>query len=326
MTSFDVEDHLPADFAARSLRADARGGLSAEPKSLPPKWFYDKVGSELFEEITRLPEYYLTGAEREILRARAGEIIAAAGCDTLVELGSGSSEKTELLLAALVAACPPGRRPSYVALDVSEDALRSACERVAANHPQLAVTAIRADFEHQLDVLPAGGRRLVAFLGSTLGNFEPERRAQFLADLRAGLGTGDRMLLGADLVKPADVLVPAYDDAQGVTAAFNRNVLEVLNAGLDADFDPSRFEHVAVWDAGNRWMEMRLRSVGEQVVHLPALDLTVRFADGEEMRTEISAKFDRERLEAEFQAAGFVPSGWWTDPQARFSLSMWAPV
>jgi L-histidine N-alpha-methyltransferase len=323
MTAFTLDVHLPPDFAARALASDALAGLTSSPKSLPPKWFYDKVGSELFEEITRLQEYYPTRAEREILTARAGEIAAVSGSDTLLELGSGSSIKTRLLIDAMRA---QGDLGSYVALDVSEDALRDAGTSLVQDYQDLAVHALVADFEHQLDLLPAADRRLVAFLGSTIGNFEPASRAAFLAALRAQLTPGDRFLLGADLVKSPTVLVAAYDDATGVTAAFNKNVLSVLNHGLGANFDLDAFEHVAVWDAGHEWIEMRLRSSRSQDVHLDALELDVHFDDGEQMRTEISAKFRQERLQAELAAAGFSPAGWWTDGAAgRFSLSLWEP-
>jgi len=314
-------DHLPPHHAAEALRRDAARGLTSRPKVLPPKWFYDKTGSELFDRITTLPEYYPTRAEREILATRAAEIVAATGCRTLVELGSGSSEKTRLLLDQGMT--------GYVALDVSEDALRGACHALAADYPGLAVSGVCADFETQLHTVPDGGPdggRLVVFLGGTIGNLDPAQRARFFGDLRARLGPRDRFLLGADLVKSPDVLVPAYDDAAGVTAAFNHNVLDVLNKGLGADFRHEDFEHVALWDAGNEWIEMRLRAVRDVLVGLPAIDLVVAFDAGEEMRTEISAKFRREGLERELATAGLSPAGWWTDGEARFSLSLWSPT
>jgi L-histidine N-alpha-methyltransferase len=319
-SAFTLDVHLPPDFATESLRRDALRGLTSQPRSLPPKWFYDKQGSMLFEEITQLPEYYPTRAEREILEQHAGEIAQAAECDTLVELGSGSSIKTRLLIDAM-----GGDEPlaSYVALDVSEAALREAGDRLVRDHPQLRVHALLADFEHQLALLPREGRRLVAFLGGTIGNFEPAPRAALLTALRHELEPGEGFLLGADLVKSPAVLVPAYDDAAGVTAAFNRNVLSVLNAGLGADFDPDAFDHVAVWDDAAEWIEMRLRSTRQQTVRVAALDLDVTFAAGEEMRTEISAKFRREGLERELTAAGFEANGWWTDGGGRFSVSLW---
>ncbi len=323
MSAFTLDVHLPPDFAVEALRNDALEGLTATPKSLPPKWFYDKVGSELFEEITRLQEYYPTRAEREILQARAAEIAATSGCETLLELGSGSSEKTRLLIDAMRAT---GSLRSYVALDVSEDALRDAGLSLVADYPGLEVHALVADFEHQLNLLPRKGNRLVAFLGSTIGNFDPAGRAKFLRNLRESLGSGDRFLLGADLVKSPEVLVPAYDDASGVTAAFNLNVLSVINSGLGACFDVDAFEHVAVWDEANEWIEMRLRSQIRQDVRIDALDLEIAFEAGEEMRTEISSKFRRKGLTAELAAAGFAAAGWWTDDAGRFSLSLWEPA
>jgi L-histidine N-alpha-methyltransferase len=322
-------DHLPPHHAAEELRRDVAAGLTSRPKVLPPKWFYDKTGSELFERITTLPEYYPTRAEREILAARAGEIVAATGCRTLVELGSGSSEKTRLLLSALTASRGGTGHDdaAYVALDVSEDALRDACQALAADYPGLAVTGVRADFETQLGTLPDDPQgRLVVFLGGTIGNLDPGQRDGFFRDLRAGFGPRDRFLLGADLVKSPEVLVPAYDDAAGVTAAFNHNVLDVMNNGLGADFRHEDFEHVARWDAEHEWIEMRLRAVRDVLVGLPAIDLVVAFDAGEELRTEISAKFRREGLTGELAGAGFAEAGWWTDEEGRFSLSLWSPA
>jgi L-histidine N-alpha-methyltransferase len=298
--------------------------LTAAPKWLPPKWFYDKVGSELFEDITRLPEYYPTRTERSILLENAPEIVAVAGTGTLIELGSGSSEKTRLLLDAMLERRADGA--AYVALDVSESALRSACAGLVKAYPQLRVGALRADFTHHLDQLPAGEARTVAFLGGTIGNFEPAERHAFLAALRAELGEQDNVLLGADLVKSADILVPAYDDAAGVTAAFNLNVLNVLNQRLQADFDRTAFEHVAVWDRQNQWIEMRLRAVRATRIRIAAIDLDVDFVAGEELRTEISAKFTREGLTADLMAAGFQLRGWWTDVRRWFSVSLWGPA
>lgn len=320
-------DHLPEDFSERSLAQDVREGLTSSPKTLPPKWFYDKVGSELYEEITRLPEYYPFEAEREILLDRAGEVVAAAGCRHLVELGSGSSEKTRALIEAVLAVTPPGEQAAYRAIDVSESALFAAADDLAARYPGLEVETVRADFEHGLGTALAGDAgRLVVFLGGTIGNQTPAQREHFLADLRSALGPGDAFLLGADLVKSPEVLVPAYDDAAGVTAAFNLNVLEVVNSRLGADFDPHDFRHVAVWDAEHAWIEMRLEAVRDVHVRVADLDLEVNFAAGEQMRTEISAKFTRARLESEFERAEFAAAGWWTDRAGRFSLSLWTPA
>jgi len=307
---------LPEDATEAALRADVLHGLTRTPKTLPPKWFYDALGSELFDEITELPEYYPTRAEREILLARAGEIAAATGARTLVELGSGSSEKTRHLLDALP------ELESYVPVDVSESALRQAGEALVAERPELSVHALIADFTGGLALPGTPGPRLMAFLGGTIGNLLPPERAAFLSSVRSLLSPGDALLLGTDLVKDESVLVRAYDDGAGVTAAFNKNVLTVVNRELGADFDPDAFEHVALWDADNEWIEMRLRSLAEQTVKVPALDLAVDFAAGEEMRTEVSAKFRQEGVGAELSTAGLEPIRWWTDEQGRFALSL----
>jgi L-histidine N-alpha-methyltransferase len=324
MTSIDIERRLPAGFLASALRADALAGLSKTPKSLPPKWFYDANGSALFEKITELPEYYPTRAERSILSSSAAEIASLTGARTLVELGSGSSEKTRLLLSALRAA---GSLQRYVPVDVSEPALEAAATALTAEYPGLDVRAVVSDFEEHLG-LPSdsAGRRLVAFLGSTIGNLMPAERAAFLSRVRASLAPGDWFLLGTDLVKDPAVLVAAYDDSAGVTAAFNKNVLAVLNAELGADFDLDTFDHVAVWDEEAEWIEMRLRSAISQTVRVPGVGLKVSFAAGEEMRTEVSAKFRRDGVAAELAAAGFEMRSWWTDPAAQFGLSLSAPL
>jgi L-histidine Nalpha-methyltransferase len=325
LTGVAVERLLPAGFLASALRDDARAGLTAMPKWLPPKWFYDANGSALFDKITELPEYYPTRAERAILRAAAGQIAAASGAHTLVELGSGSSDKTRLLLDALREA---GTLRRYIPVDVSEAALADAGRRLLAEYPDIEVYAVVSDFEQRLG-LPddeGGGRRMVAFLGSTIGNMVPGQRARFLARLRASLAGGDTLLLGTDLVKDPAVLVAAYDDPAGVTAAFNKNVLAVLNSELGAGFDLDAFDHVALWDARREWIEMRLRSAWAQSVELPAIGLTVEFADGEELRTEVSAKFRRDGVEAELAAAGFALRSWWTDPDGLFGLSLSVPV
>jgi L-histidine N-alpha-methyltransferase len=313
-----VDVHLGPDDMDAALRADAHAGLTAAPKELPPKWFYDARGSELFDAITRLPEYYPTRTERAILDERATQI-ASSGADTLIELGSGTSEKTRLLLDAFARA---GALRRFVPFDVSEATLRTAAGAIAGEVPGLEVHAVVGDFEHHLDRLPGGGTRLIAFLGGTIGNLAPARRAVFLAELAAGMAGGDLLLLGTDLVKHAGRLEAAYDDLAGVTAEFNRNVLHVLNRELGANFVPDRFGHVARWDSSAEWIEMRLRAHGAQRVHLRALDLDVVFADGEEMRTEISAKFRRAGVERELAAAGLELTDWWTDPAGDFALSL----
>lgn len=313
-----VDVHLEPDDLARALRADVLDGLGTRPLTLPPKWFYDHAGSVLFEEITRLPEYYPTRREREILGDRS-TAITAFGADTLVELGSGSSEKTRILLDAL-----DGHREGirYVPFDVSESFLRQSAAALAADHPDLTVHAVVGDFEHHLGLLPRGGRRLVAFLGGTIGNLVPAARKQFLADLRAGLAPGDGLLLGTDLVKDEARLIRAYDDSAGVTAAFNRNVLTVINRELDADFEVGRFAHRAVWDRTEEWIEMRLRADEAMTVRVGELGLRVDLTAGEEIRTEISAKFRREGLTDELSGAGFALEDWWTDRAGDFALSL----
>jgi L-histidine Nalpha-methyltransferase len=327
-----IERLLPSDFLAASLRSDALAGLTATPKTLPPKWFYDAEGSALFEKITELPEYYPTRAERAILRFAAAEIAALSSARVLVELGSGSSEKTRLLLDALR---DHGTLRAYVPVDVSESALAAAGDALALEYPGLDVHAVVSDFEERLG-LPSGPDasgapgapepRLVAFLGSTIGNMVPAQRAAFLIRVRAQLRPGDAFLLGTDLVKDPSVLVAAYDDSAGVTAAFNKNVLAVLNAQLGADFDLDAFDHVALWDATREWIEMRLRSASSQEVHVPGIGLTVRFDAGEEMRTEVSAKFRRSGVQRELAAAGFAMRSWWTDPAEQFGLSLSVPA
>ncbi|MDQ0766085.1 L-histidine N(alpha)-methyltransferase [Streptomyces canus] len=316
MSPFLLTRTLPEDATEAALRADVLKGLTHTPKTLPPKWFYDAHGSELFEQITELPEYYPTRAEREILVARSGEIAAATGARTLVELGSGSSEKTRYLLDALTGL------HTYVPVDVSESALTQAGHALIAQRPELSVHALIADFTGGLTLPGTPGPRLVAFLGGTIGNLLPVERAAFLASVHALLSPGDALLLGTDLVKDENVLVRAYDDAAGVTAAFNKNVLTVVNRELGADFDPGAFDHVALWDAENEWIEMRLRSRAEQTVKVPALDLAVDFAADEELHTEISAKFRKEGVRAELAAVGLELAHWWTDSEGRFALSL----
>ncbi|WP_406180633.1 L-histidine N(alpha)-methyltransferase [Streptomyces canus] len=316
MSPFLLTRTLPEDATEAALRADVLKGLTHTPKTLPPKWFYDAHGSELFEQITELPEYYPTRAEREILVARSGEIAAATGARTLVELGSGSSEKTRYLLDALTGL------HTYVPVDVSESALTQAGHALIAQRPELSVHALIADFTGGLSLPGTPGPRLVAFLGGTIGNLLPVERAAFLASVHALLSPGDALLLGTDLVKDENVLVRAYDDAAGVTAEFNKNVLTVVNRELGADFDPGGFDHVALWDAENEWIEMRLRSRTEQTVKVPALDLAVDFAADEELHTEISAKFRKEGVRAELAAVGLELAHWWTDREGRFALSL----
>lgn len=316
MSPFQITRTLPEDATDAALRADVLKGLTAAPKTLPPKWFYDAHGSDLFEQITALPEYYPTRAEREILIDRAGAIAAATGARTLIELGSGSSEKTRYLIDALTSL------RTYVPVDVSESALTQAGQALVAERPDLDVHALIADFTGALALPDTPGPRLVAFLGGTIGNLLPAERAAFLASVRGLLSPGDALLLGTDLVKDERVLVRAYDDAAGVTAAFDKNVLTVINRELGADFDPAAFDHVALWDAEREWIEMRLRARTAQTVKVPALDLAVDFTAGEEMRTEVSAKFREDGVRGELAAVGLELTHWWTDREGRFALSL----
>jgi len=295
------------------LREEVRDGLTSTPKELEPKWSYDERGSELFEAITQLPEYYLTRAERSILERRADEIAELTGATTLIELGAGTSDKTRLLLDALA----PRR---FVPFDVSEETLRSSVPRLASRYPALEITAVVGDFDLPLPPLPQGEPRLLAFLGSTIGNLTPARRARFLEDVASSLGEGDWFLLGADLVKSPERLVAAYDDAAGVTREFNLNVLRVLNRELGGDFDLGAFEHVARWNAEAEWMEIFVRSRRRQTVRLEALELEVEFDAEELMRTEISAKFHLRRLAAELEAAGLRVERRWTDGAGEFAV------
>ncbi len=315
----EVQIHLSPEDRRAALLRDVRDGLTSEPKQLPPKWFYDERGSALFAEITRLPEYYLTRRERAILAERARTIADETRADTLVELGSGTSEKTRFLLDAMTAA---GFLRRLVAFDVSEGTLRESAARIRNEYPGISVTAVVGDFDHHLESIPPGGRRLVAFLGSSIGNFAPAERATFLAALRGALAEGEALLLGVDLVKDAERLVAAYDDRSGVTAEFNRNVLRVVNRELGADFRPECFDHVARWNAADEWIEMVLRSRLDQRVSVPAAGLTVEFRRGEELRTEISAKFRPERVQDELRAAGFSQPSFWTDPRGDFGLAL----
>ena len=305
-----------------ALRADVAAGLTASPKTLPPKYFYDARGSELFDEITRLPEYYLTRAETAILRQRAPEIAALSGAQTLVELGSGTSAKTRLLLRAMR---DGGTLREFVPFDVDPAVLTDATEALATEFPGLAIAPFVGDFERDLRAVPAGGRRTIAFIGSTIGNLEPATRAAFLAQVGAVLRPGDTFLLGVDLVKDTGRLLSAYDDAAGVTAEFNRNVLLVVNRELDADFAVEEFAHVALWDPEHEWIEMRLRPARAQQVTIRELGLVVSFAAGEDLRTEISAKFRRENIEAELAAAGMRTRQFWTDPDRDFGLLLAQP-
>jgi L-histidine N-alpha-methyltransferase len=308
--------YTPAE-RTEALREDVVAGLTAAPKHLSPQWFYDDRGSQLFDAITRLPEYYPTERERDLLREHATDIGELTDANTLVELGSGTSDKTRVLLDSLAA---HGSLRRFVPFDVSEETLRQSAAAIEEEYPGIEVHGVVGDFGRHLAALPAGHRRMIAFLGSTIGNLEPEPRASFLAAVANVLEPGEALLLGADLVKDVGRLEAAYNDSAGVTAEFNLNMLRVLNRELDADFDVSRFAHVARWDPDNEWIEMLLRSEGAQVARVGALDLEVPFAAGEDLRTEISSKFRRPRLERELAAAGFDTAAWWEHPTGDFAL------
>jgi L-histidine Nalpha-methyltransferase len=317
--TYSLSNYLAEDSAAQALRRDVRGGLTKTPKALPPKWFYDSVGSDLFDQITRLPEYYPTRAEAQILRARSASIAEASGADTLVELGSGTSEKTRILLDALR---DSGSLRRFIPFDVDAGVLDGAGSAIQREYPGVEVDAVCGDFEEHLGKIPRIGRRLVVFLGSTIGNLTPGPRTDFLSALSDTLQPGDSLLLGTDLVKDVGRLVRAYDDSAGVTAQFNRNVLAVVNRELDGDFDLDAFQHVARWNSDEERIEMWLRASSAQRVHIAELDLAVEFARGEEMLTEVSCKFRPDRVEAELAAAGLRRTHWWTDPAGDFGLSL----
>ena len=314
-----LERHADA-IDEHALAEDVLDGLTRPFKELPPKWFYDARGSELFDRICELPEYYPTRTERWILERFAGEIAEATGAAELVELGSGAATKARLLLDGFV---PAGALRRYVPVDVCESVVDESARALGEEYGGLEVHGIVADFERHLDRLPTRrGPRVIAFLGGTIGNFPPGSRRRFLRGLAQHLGPRGFLLLGTDLVKDRATLEAAYDDAEGVTAEFNRNVLRVVNGALDADFDVDAFEHVAFFDPDHEWIEMRLRARERQRVWIRALDLEVDFAKREEVRTEISAKFTRERVDADLAAAGLRVERWMTDPAERFAVTL----
>jgi L-histidine Nalpha-methyltransferase len=310
---------LDPEWASGILVTDVRRGLSSHPRTLPPKWLYDDVGSALFDEITKLPEYYPFNAETQILQQHAAEIAHASGATTLIELGSGTSDKTRLLLDAFTAS---GQLTRFAPVDVSEGTLREAADQIARRHPGVQVDAVVGDFTLHLAQLPRGGRRMVAFLGGTIGNLYLEERRAFLGALADVLEPGDSVLLGTDLVKDVDRLVAAYHDPGGVTAEFIRNSLRVLNRELDADFDLDNFSYVPFWDAHMERMDLRLRSEVPQRVTIPGADLVLDLAVGEEIRVEISTKFRVSKVAEELEQAGFGVTRVWTDPPGDFALSL----
>jgi L-histidine N-alpha-methyltransferase len=317
--TFALSNYIAAGTAAEALRQDVSRGLRSQPKSLPPKWFYDSIGSDLFDQITRLPEYYPTRAEAQILRAQSSTIVEAGGADTLVEIGSGTSEKTRMLLSAMSTA---GRLKRFIPLDFDSGVLESAGAALHHSWPDLEIIAVCGDFERHLTKIPGGGRRMFVFLGSTIGNLTPGPRERFLKALADVMEVGDSLLLGTDLVKDVGRLVRAYDDSAGVTARFNRNVLSVINRELAADFRPAEYHHVARWNAELERIEMWLRAESPQRVTVAALNLVAEFASGEEMLTEVSCKFRRDGVVRELADAGLWQTHWWSDSMGDFGLSL----
>lgn len=308
-----------------ALARDVWEGLSARPRTLPPKWLYDARGSELFERITDLDEYYLTRREHALLEGVGEEIVAEVGASELVEIGSGSSAKTPLLLDPMAAG---GLLRRYVPVDVSAAAVEQAIPSLLERYPGLEIAAEIADFTRPLAPLsrPSPARRLIAFLGSTIGNLEPVSARAFLGGLRPLMRRRDALLIGTDLVKDADVLEAAYDDAEGVTAEFNRNLLAVINRELDADFDLDRFRHEATYDPERERIEIRLRSAAAQVVRIEALGMDVPFAAGESILTEISRKFTRASVERTYAEAGLRLRAWHEDADGWYALSLASPA
>jgi L-histidine N-alpha-methyltransferase len=320
--SYTIDVHLSEEDVRGQMRADALRGLQGAMKSIPPVWFYDERGSRLFEEITQLPEYYPTRAERALLQTHGSAIADLAKADTLVELGAGACDKTRVILSALDEA---GTLQRYVPFDVSDEFLRTAADTLSEEFNGLDLHLVIGDFHHHLAEIPDDGRRMVAFLGGTIGNLDPAQRARFFFDLNCTMSSDDSLLLGTDLVKDRARLVAAYDDAAGVTAEFNRNVLHVLNQQLAGDFDPGRFRHVALWNEDEQWIEMRLRAEEAVDVSLADAGITVHFDNGEDLLTEISAKFTPSRVEAELIEAGFVVEEMWGAAEGEFLLTLAHP-
>src|SRR5580704_5444876 len=320
--AYTIDVHLSPEEVRNQMRSDAVAGLQGKEKSIPPVWFYDERGSRLFEVITQLPEYYPTRAERALLLANASAMAELSKADTLVELGAGACDKTRVLLTALQEA---GTLTRYVQFDVSDEFLRSAATTLSGEFGTLDIHLVIGDFHHHLAEIPTEGRRMIAFLGGTIGNLTPAQRARFLFDLNCTMSSDDSLLIGTDLVKDRQRLLAVYDDAAGVTADFNRNVLLVLNDQLGGDFDPELFGHVALWNEGEQWIEMRLRAAEATEVSLTGAGITVRFDEGEDLLTEISSKFTPEQVEDELSAAGFVIEGMWGADDGEFLLSLAHP-
>jgi L-histidine N-alpha-methyltransferase len=322
MTSLQLDRHLPPDLHANALRVDAREGLTASTKYLPSKWIFDTKGTELWEKITGLPEYYPFRTERDILREVADEIAAVTRASSIIELGSGSAIKTTILLDTLRQA---GTIRSYISIDISESALVEAGERLIGEYPGLSVRAVLADFETQAEAIAmreCPSPRLVLFLGGTIGQLMPAQRAEFLRRLHGVFQPGDMLLLGVDLVKDPAELIAAYDDSAGVSTAFNKNLFTVLNTRVGADFNLDNFDYVVTWQDDTEYLAMWEQSRIDQVVRLPEIGLSVEFTAGERVWTGISAKFRRDGIQAELESAGFSLQRWWTDPDGRYALTL----
>jgi len=322
-SNLEIDVHLEAGGAPTSMAEEVRAGLSAEPKSLPSKYFYDERGSRLFETITSLPEYYLTRAEEGLLESRGREIARISRPRDLVELGSGAATKTRLLIEAALA---EGTLRRFVPVDVSERIAEHSSREIAAAYPDLEIRAVVADFEAHLERIPRGGRRLVALLGSTIGNFAEPKAVELLRNIKGMVGAEDWFLFGTDLVKATSLLEAAYNDSRGVTAEFNRNILNVINRHLDGNFDPGAFEHVAFYNVEEARIESYLRSSERQDVRLGAIDLDVSFEMGELLWTEVSCKYTRSSVERLLEAAGLQMMHWIVDDEATFALSLSRPV
>ena len=318
-TTPEIDVHLSPGWWRETLEAEIRAGLTAPRKAIPAKWLYDERGSQLFDEITRLDEYYPFRAEREILQTHSVAITAASTADTLVELGSGTSEKSRVLLDAMQA---NGQLKRYVPFDVSEEMLRIAAAEIAEAYPGIEVHGIVGDFDRHIPDAPVRGRGMIAFLGSTIGNLEPGMRSPFIADVVKALDSGGSFLVGTDLVKDPDRLWAAYNDAPGISAEFNLNILRMINRELDADFDLDKFRHSAEWDAENEWINIGVRSLADQRVTIRALDLEIEVADDEEIHTEISAKFHLSGIQSELEEAGLELVDQWTDTGGDFALTL----
>jgi len=314
-----IDVHLGAADLAAAMKRDVFDGLTSLPKDLPPKWLYDERGSEIFDAITRLDEYYPTRAERSILLSNAGRIIELADHDTIVELGSGTSDKT---IALLDAAWERGNLKRFIPFDVSEGFLRQSAQALSRRYPGLVVHGVVGDFDRHLDQIPAGGSRLVVFLGGTIGNYPPLDRKGFFSDIVAGMRAGDHLLLGSDMVKSVGRMELAYDDPAGVTAAFTKNVLTAINRELRASFVLDDFDHVARWDDAHEWVDIGLRSRRDHSVRIEDLDLEVNFGAGEVVRTEVSTKFQVDGLTDELEASGLEVVDWFFDPDQDFGVSL----